>query len=55
MAVELRRRIETGVGREIPITLVMDYPRLIDVAEYLLGDVLGLERAGRSRRRGRHR
>ncbi|WP_105347906.1 type I polyketide synthase [Mycobacterium sp. ITM-2016-00318] len=42
MAVELRRRIEAGVGREIPITLVMDYPRLIDVAEYLLGDVLGL-------------
>ncbi|HKV20589.1 MAG TPA: SDR family NAD(P)-dependent oxidoreductase, partial [Mycobacterium sp.] len=42
MAVELRRRIEQGVGREIPITLLMDYPRLIDVAEYLLGDVLGL-------------
>lgn len=42
MAVELRRRIEQGVGAEIPITLVMDYPRISDVAEYLLGDVLGL-------------
>ena len=42
MAVELRRRIEQGVGHEIPVTLVMDYPRLSDVAEYLLGDVLRL-------------
>ncbi|OBG21202.1 polyketide synthase [Mycolicibacterium celeriflavum] len=42
MGVELRRRIEQGVGREIPITLVMDHPCLSDVAEYLLGDVLGL-------------
>ena len=43
MAVELRRRIEHGVGEEIPITLVMDHPRLSDVADYLLGDVLGLD------------
>ncbi|MHC9295312.1 SDR family NAD(P)-dependent oxidoreductase [Mycobacterium sp. LTG2003] len=43
MAVELRRRIEQGVGREIPITLVMDHPRISDVADYLLGDVLGLK------------
>lgn len=42
MAVELRRRIEQGVGREIPITLVMDHPRIADVADYLLGEVLGL-------------
>ncbi|BBY50062.1 putative polyketide synthase [Mycolicibacterium arabiense] len=42
MAVELRRRIEQGVGKEIPITLVMDHPRPTDVADYLLGDVLGL-------------
>ncbi|MGE2721272.1 type I polyketide synthase [Mycolicibacterium celeriflavum] len=42
MAVELRRRLEQGVGREIPVTLVMDHPRLSDVTEYLLGDVLGL-------------
>ena len=42
MAVELRRRIEQGVGREIPVTLAMDHPRLSDAADYLLGDVLGL-------------
>ncbi len=42
MAVELRRQLEQGLGREIPVTLVMDHPRLSDAAEYLLGDVLGL-------------
>ena len=42
MAVELRRRIEQGVGKELPATLAMDYPRLSGVADYLLGDVLGL-------------
>ena len=42
MAVELRRRIENGVGKEIPVTLVMDHPRLSDAADYLLGEVLGL-------------
>ena len=42
MAVELRRRIEQGVGKEIPVTLVMDHPRLSDAADYLLGEVLGL-------------
>ncbi|MGE2736151.1 type I polyketide synthase [Mycolicibacterium vaccae] len=43
MAVELRRRIEQGVGKEIPATLAMDHPRLSDVADYLLGDVLGFD------------
>ncbi|GAB1811578.1 type I polyketide synthase [Mycobacterium sp. MUNTM1] len=42
MAIELRRHIEQGVGKQIPATLAMDYPRLSDVADYLLGDVLGL-------------
>src|SRR6201999_2224734 len=42
MAVELRRRVEHGVGKELPATLAMDYPRLVDVADYLLGDVLDL-------------
>ncbi|UXA13859.1 SDR family NAD(P)-dependent oxidoreductase [Mycobacterium sp. SMC-8] len=42
MAVELRRRIEQGVGKDIPATLAMDHPRLSDVADYLLGEVLGL-------------
>ncbi len=44
MAVELRRRLERGVGREIPVTLVMDHPRLSDAADYLLGEVLGLSK-----------
>lgn len=26
MAVEMRRRIEAGVGKEVPITVVMDHP-----------------------------
>ncbi|WP_193044881.1 type I polyketide synthase [Mycolicibacterium baixiangningiae] len=42
MAVELRRRLEQGVGKDIPVTLVMDHPRLSDAADYLLGEVLGL-------------
>ncbi|MUM15943.1 SDR family NAD(P)-dependent oxidoreductase [Mycobacterium sp. CBMA271] len=42
MAVELRSRMEQGVGAEIPVTLVMDHPRISDVADYLLGEVLGL-------------
>ena len=46
MAVELRRRLEQGVGSEMPVTLAMDHPRLSDVADYLLGDVLGAQRAG---------
>ena len=47
MAVELRRQLEQAVGKELPATLAMDYPRLSDVADYLLSDVLSLnERAG---------
>ena len=42
MAVELRRRLEQAVAKEIPVTLVMDHPRLSDAADYLLGEVLGL-------------
>ena len=52
MAVELRRRIEQGVGKEIPVTLVMDHPRLSDAADYLLGDeVLGLSQPAATPRR----
>ncbi|MEZ0356074.1 type I polyketide synthase [Mycobacterium sp. SA01] len=47
MAVELRRRLEQAVGKELPATLAMDFPRLTDVADYLLGEVLNLnEKAG---------
>lgn len=42
MAVELRSRIEQGVGAQIPATLAMDHPRLSDVVDYLLHDVLEL-------------
>ena len=42
MAIELRHRIERSVGKELPATLAMDYPRLSGVADYLLDDVLGL-------------
>ena len=42
MAVELRRRLEQSVGQELPSTLAMDYPRLVDVADFLLGDVLSI-------------
>lgn len=43
MAIELRRRLEEGVGKQIPATLAMDHPRLSDVADYLLGEVLELD------------
>lgn len=49
MAVELRRRLEASVGAELPATLAMDHPRLTDMADYLLGDVLKLnERAAKA-------
>ncbi|MGW0162259.1 type I polyketide synthase [Mycobacterium sp. NPDC003323] len=49
MAVELRRRLERAVGQELPATLAMDYPRLSDVADYLLGDVLKLNESSASK------
>ncbi len=42
MAVELRRRLEQGTASEIPVTLVMDHPRLSDAVDYLLDEVLEL-------------
>lgn len=42
MAVEMRRRVEHAVGKQLPATLAMDHPRLVDVADYLLDEVLGL-------------
>ncbi len=45
MAVEMRRRVERAVGKELPSTLAMDYPRLVDVADFLLRDVLGIDKA----------
>ena len=42
MAVELRRRLEHGLGKSLPATIAMDHPRLTDAADYLLNDVLAL-------------
>ena len=36
MAVELHRRLERGFGRQMPVTLAMDHPRLADAAGYLV-------------------
>ena len=52
MAIELRRQLEQAVGRELPATLAMDYPRLTDVADYLLGDVLSLNERALNERAG---
>ena len=49
MAIELRRQLEQAVGKELPATLAMDYPRLSDVADYLLSDVLRLNERSESR------
>ncbi|MEI6252011.1 MAG: SDR family NAD(P)-dependent oxidoreductase, partial [Mycobacteriaceae bacterium] len=49
MAIELRRQLEQAVGKELPATLAMDYPRLSDVADYLLSDVLSLNERAESR------
>ncbi|HJT93896.1 MAG TPA: SDR family NAD(P)-dependent oxidoreductase, partial [Mycobacterium sp.] len=43
MAVELHRRLERGLGRQLPVTLAMDHPSLTNAAGYLLGDILGLD------------
>ena len=46
MAVEFRRRIEQGMAKEIPVTLVMDHPRLSDAVG------LPARRGAGARRRG---
>ena len=51
MAIELRRQLERAVGRELPATLAMDYPRLTDVADYLLTEVLNPTNVPQRRRR----
>jgi acyl transferase domain-containing protein len=40
MAVELRQALEKELGKVLPATLSLDRPRLNDVVEYLLRDVL---------------
>jgi acyl transferase domain-containing protein/acyl carrier protein len=43
MAVELRSRLQKDLGRPLPATMAIDYPRLTDAAEYLVTEVLGLQ------------
>ncbi|MGE3805458.1 MAG: SDR family NAD(P)-dependent oxidoreductase, partial [Gemmataceae bacterium] len=43
MAVELRRRLQVDLGHSLPATVAMDQPRIVDLAGYLLADVLALE------------
>nr|AQW44888.1 polyketide synthase [Corallococcus coralloides] len=43
MALELRNRLQGGVGAALPSTLVFDYPSVEALATYLLRDVLHLE------------
>jgi acyl transferase domain-containing protein/acyl carrier protein len=43
MAVELRRRLEAELGCPLPATVAMDQPRIVDLAGYILADVLRLE------------
>ena len=50
MAVELRRRIEAGVGKEIPVTLVMDHPPSVRCGRLPARRRARAQRAGRRRR-----
>src|SRR5206468_3281343 len=42
MAVELRNRLGTAVGRTLPATLIFSYPTVEKLARYLAGEVLHL-------------
>ncbi len=46
MAVELRRHLEAALGCSLPATLAMDRPRLGELADFLLGEVLALGALG---------
>ena len=48
MAIELRQRLEKDLGRPLSATIAIDYPRLTDVAEFLVTDVLGLQEQSRT-------
>ena len=41
MSVDLKRRLEAGVGQPLPSTLIFNYPNITALTEYLLRDALG--------------
>ena len=43
MAVELRNRLQTVIGRPLPATLAFDHPTVDDLARYLASEVLSLD------------
>ncbi len=48
MAIELRARLQEGVGRPLPATVVFDHPTVEALADYLSAQVLGAAPAGES-------
>ena len=43
MAVELKNRLETSFGVSFPSTVIFEYPKIIDLADYILTEVLPSE------------
>ena len=43
MAVELKNRLQTGLGVSLPTTLAFDYPNIKVLTHYLSQEVLNLE------------
>ncbi|MEO5726082.1 MAG: acyl carrier protein, partial [Byssovorax sp.] len=40
MAIELRTRLQTSLGRSLRATLIFDYPNIENLVDYLAGEVL---------------
>ena len=49
MSIDLKTRLEIGVGHSLPSTLVFNYPSISALAEYLGKDMLGHEHETESR------